>query len=157
MTAMDRDELEEIIRRVIAEDRAEQLAHPSRREKVTQFTDPQGNTWISRTLSKAEELRRMALLVGFVCSVFIGAGSILYKYVLLPEFQHVVSSQIEEHSMQARRQMETVTPTIVLRSEFDRRAATDDARWAAQGDTNNALQAWMVRVEAKLDRLIERR
>lgn len=157
MTAMDRDELEEIIRRVIAEDRAEQLAHPSRREKVTQFTDPQGNTWISRTLSKAEELRRMTLLVGFVCSVFIGAGSILYKYVLLPEFQHVVSSQIEEHSMRARRQMETVTPTIVSRSEFDRRAATDDARWAAQDDTNDALQAWMVRVEAKLDRLIERR
>lgn len=156
MTAMDREELEEIIRRVIAEDRAEQLAHPSRRERVTQFTDPDGNTWISRTLTKAEELKRMFMLVGFVCSLFIGAAGVIYKYALLPEFKGEISSQLDAHNVEATKRMNEVLPTIVTRGEFDRRVAMSDAKWAAQEERYIVLTEWLTRIEAKLDRVIER-
>lgn len=153
---LDREELEELVRRVIAEDRAEQIVHPSRREKVTQFTDSEGNTWISRTLTRTEELRRMAALVGFVCSLFIGASTALYKYVLLPEFQHEVAVQVTAHASEARAQMNAVLPTIVTRGEFDRRVAMADAKWEAADERYAALSEWLKRIEEKLDRLIER-
>lgn len=153
---LDREELEELVRRVIAEERNEALAHPGRREKYTRYTDPDGKTWVSATLERGEVFRKVLAVVTLMIASAAGLVAFTNQWFLLPTIDSRADVKIEAHEQRVRKEMDAKTPAFVTRAEFDRRVASSDARWEAQEARYAALTEWLTRIEAKLDRVIER-
>lgn len=157
MTQIDRDELEELIRRVIAEERQESMAHPTRREKFTRYTDPEGKTWVSATMEKAEMAQKLLGLFLALASIISVVNYAVVNYAVMPSVHGAVESAIDTHEKAVAVRMAEIAPTLVQRAEFERRVAVADERWKNQDGLNNAMAERLKRIEEKLDRLIERR
>lgn len=152
-----KEELTQMIRAVIAEERVESLSHPGQRAPVTRYTDPDGKTWVSTTLERGEMIRKALVIIGVVLASAVALIQFTNVWFLLPTMDARASQQIVAHEARVRQEMETRVPNFVSKSEFDRRVAASDAKWAAQDEKYKVLTEWMTRIEAKLDRLIERR
>lgn len=157
MTQIDRDELEELIRRVIAEERQESMAHPARREKVTRYTDPDGKTWVSMTMERAEIAQKLIGLAIALCTLLSLVNYAIITYAVRPEIRDQIDNAIAEHELSARTRMNEMLPSIVNRAEWSSWTAEKNEKWRAQDLMNEAMNARLVRIEEKLDRLIERR
>lgn len=154
--SLSRDELRTLIREVLEEQQTERMAHSTRREKVTRYTDPEGKTWMSATLERGEVVRKVFAIVGFVIASTAGLVAFTNQWFLLPTIDHRADIKISAHEDRVQKEMDAKTPGFVTRAEFDRRVAASDARWEAQDARYVALTEWLNRVEGKLDRVIER-
>lgn len=157
MMNVTKEELTEMIRAVIAEERSESIAHSGQRAPVTRYTDADGKTWLSATLERGEMIRKALVIIGIIVGSVVGLIQFTNAWFLLPTMDARANEQIVEHEQRARQEMEARVPAFVSRAEFDRRVAASDAKWAAQDEKYKVLTEWMTRIEAKLDRLIERR
>lgn len=153
---MEREEMEDLIRQVIAEERHESLAHPARREKFTRYTDPDGKTWMSATMDRAEIAQKM---IGFVIASCTLLGVINYAiltFSVRPAVRNEIDARIGQHEDQARTKMNEMLPYIVKREEWVAWTSDKSRRWQQQDALNEALENRLTRIEEKLDRLIER-
>lgn len=159
---MTETEQRKLIRDVIAEERAEQLAHPSRRERVTKFTDPDGNTWISRTLSRAEEARRLFGLIAFAFGICAAAFTTYYNLVVLPDVDAHAAAQISAHDEAARRRMDEVAAQILFKKDFDAALAASawvaekEQRWKYQDEFNQRIELTLIEMQRDIKELLRR-
>lgn len=156
MSGVEKEELLEMIRQSIREFDAERMSHPTRRERVTRFTDPDGKTWVSTTLEKAEVIRK-ALLVG---AAIIGATVALVQFTnrwfLVPTMDERAASIVAAHESEVRAEMAAVTPGFVTKAEFDRRVAASDGRWDTQEEFNKRVAADLAIMQADIKEILKR-
>lgn len=153
---LDREELEELIRRVIAEERAEAMSHPLHREKFTRYTDPDGKTWVSATMERAEVAQKMIAFVLALIALLSSVNYAVLTYAVRPAIEVEIKREMAAHNEDARRRMDEMLPHIVNREEWVAWTAEKKQMWDRQQEVNELMEKRLTRIEEKLDRLIER-
>lgn len=154
---MERDELIETIREVIAEERRERMTHPEARERVTRYQDPTGKTWTSVTMAKAEwvtKILQLCLVVGAVLSL---ANVVVIRMSVGPLIDEKIGVAIHAHETAAEERMKAIAPTIATRSELDAVKSEMAVSRAQRIEQFNALNARLDRIENMLQILLKQR
>lgn len=154
---IDKEELSKLIRDIIAEERAESLAHPGRREKITRYTDPEGKTWVSMTLERTEMVQKIMALFLTLCSVLSIVNYAVIRFAVEPAIHIEIDKAIDDHEVQVRARMNEMAPNIVTQTEFKAWTSEKTEKWKNQEIFNAGINDRLKRIEEKLDRLIERR
>lgn len=153
---INREELEAVIRQVIAEERVESIAHPAQREKVTRYTDPDGKTWISTTLERGEIAQKIAALLIALTTIVSAANYVVSRLVLYPAIDERVTASILAHEERARNRMSEISPTLVTRAEFDAWTAEKNEKWRDQDEFNKRIEAALIEMQRDIKELLKR-
>lgn len=153
---IDKEELTELIRDIITEERAESIAHPTRRERVTRFTDPEGKTWVSMTLERGEIVTKLAALLVALTTIFSIANYFVSRLVVYPAIEERVTAEIKNHEEQVRTRMNEVAPTLVTRTEWKEWTAEKNERWRNQDEFNRQVGNAIIEMQKDIKLLLQR-
>lgn len=153
---MSLDELEELVTKLMDKRDAQRMASGVRRDPFTSFTDPDGKTWLSATLNKAEVVRKAWAAILLFGAILGGINFVLTTYVARPVAREEAATQIAEHNKAAREEMQKIATTLVYKPEFDAYKASRDERWATQTATNQRIEASLVEMQKDIKELLKR-
>lgn len=145
---MDREQLVETIREVIAEERRERMTHPEKRERVTRYTTPEGETYTSVTMARAQWVGLVLGLVLSAASVLGIIGGIGIKLWVEP----VIDQKIEAHHIE----MEKEAVAFVHREQFEPWAALQNAKWEEQQRVNDRRERQLADIAADIKLILQR-
>lgn len=153
---MSLDELEELVQKLMDKRDAQRMASGVRRDPFTSFTDPDGNTWLSATLNKAEVVRKTWAAILLVVAILSGINFVLTTYVARPVAKEEAAAQIAEHNKHAQEEMAKIAPTLVYKQDFDAYKASRDERWTTQTVTNQRIESGLVEMQRDIKELLKR-
>lgn len=154
---MDREELRDVIRDVIAEERAASMSRELKRERFTRYTDPEGKTWVSATLERGEMLRKVLLILAAIVGATVAAVQFTNTWFLMPTIDRRAQSLIQAHEVRVKAEMEATVPTFVTSSEFNAKVAERDERWRNQLDFNQRVEVTLISIQTDIKELLRRK
>ncbi|HRS37452.1 MAG TPA: hypothetical protein P5199_13320 [Thermoanaerobaculia bacterium] len=151
---MSDEQIRQLIREVLAE-QTRQHGY-AKRDPLVAFSDPDGKSWYSATVSRLQALSLLLTLLGMIGGVVWGAMATRDAVVVFPE----VAAQIERHDVAAAARLakEYATKSELAAVAAEARVVTRgrDEQIAALKESIAELRDQNERIDAKLDRLLAR-
>lgn len=154
----DKDELREIIREVMMEEKALHYENGGmRRREMERFKTPDGKEFISTTIERAEMLRKVAMLAAFFVALVIAGLGLWWKVEIEPRNREFIRAELAQHSADARDRMKEVAKQYALKSDFDTFVADKEQRWRAQDRFNERVELVLIDIQKDTKELLRRR
>lgn len=144
--------LRDIVREVIEEREAERMAHPEKRERITRYTGPDGETFHSVTQTRLDWAKTLAAVI-MAISVAVSAINVVVVY---PIIDRRASALIERHSTESKAKMDEIAKQIVFRSDFVAYTSEKEERWKNQAQVNTEMREMLAELNKDIKELLRR-
>lgn len=137
----------------VLQEREKSAAHRFVRRSPSRHVDPDGRTWYSGAVSKAQVA---GALLGLVASVFsaVWAGmEVRDRLTVYPRVGSMIDERMGKHEIEARREMEAIAPRFATAVELSAVRQEVAVERATQSTQLLAIKDQLDRIEQRLQRV----
>ena len=144
-------EIRAVVEEVLME-REKSAAHRFVRRSPSRHVDPEGRTWYSGAVSKAQVAMAVCGLIASVFSAVWAGMEVRDRLTVYPHVGVMIDERLGKHEVEARREMESLAPRFATAAELASVRQSTAVDLATQSTQLLAIKEQLDRIEQRLAR-----
>lgn len=136
----------------ILQEREKSAAHRFVRRSPSRHVDPEGRTWYSGAVSKAQVAGAVISLLASVFTAVWAGMEVRDRLTVYPHVGVMIDERLGKHEVEARREMESLAPRFATAAELSAIRQEVAVERATQSTQLMAIKEQLDRIEQRLAR-----